>query len=249
MYTLNKKKSLITFNRLNEHNVINAFVFKPFNFRKSILDKKEIDKNFKKLEKSINNKFKKIILPTQIHDDNIAIIDKNNLNDSFDNVDALITNVPNIGLAIGVADCQGIILYDNDKKVIANVHSGWHGTLKKIIIKVLDIMHDKYNCQKENIEAYICPSILKCCFEVKDDVKTLFLNEFNMDEYLINKDNHYFIDTLKINKDLMLNYGIKEKNIEIINICTKCHNDYLHSYRADGINCGDNVLIVALKGE
>ena len=66
------------------------------------------------------------------HSDIINILDDNYINNTEG--DALITNQINKPMIIKVADCIPIILYDRENKVIALVHSGWKGTLKKIII-------------------------------------------------------------------------------------------------------------------
>ena len=41
--------------------------------------------------------------------------------------DALVTNLPNHTLAIGVADCYPILFYDEINHVIGAAHAGWRG--------------------------------------------------------------------------------------------------------------------------
>ena len=102
--------------------------------------------------------------------------------------DAMITNLRDVGLAIKVADCQAILLYDEKNKVIANVHSGWKGTVEKILGNVIDTMITDYNCDTKNIKAYICPSILQDHFEVDKDVYDIFKEKFSkIDKYTIYK--------------------------------------------------------------
>lgn len=50
------------------------------------------------------------------------------------------------------------------KGVIGNIHSGWRGTLKRIIKNAIHLMEENFHCNPSDIEIYICPSILKCCF-------------------------------------------------------------------------------------
>ena len=71
--------------------------------------------------------------------------------------------------------------------MIGNIHSGWRGTLKRIVINAIHLMEEKFNSNPSGIEIYICPSILKCCFEVDKDVEMLFKDEFhdiNIDEFI-----------------------------------------------------------------
>ena len=96
---------------------------------------------------------------------------------------------------------------------------------------------------------------MQCCFEVDEDVKNMFINEFNdidisscIKKGSI-KDNKqkYYIDTIKINKLVLLNHGIKKENIILSNICTKCNSDKIHSHRGDGINSGRNLSLISIK--
>lgn len=56
----------------------------------------------------------------------------------------------------------------------------------------------------------------------------------------------YHIDTTEINKQLLRKIGLKEENIIDSEICTKCHAEHFHSYRADKELSGRNAAIVAL---
>ena len=70
-----------------------------------------------------------------------------------------------------------------------------------------------------------------------DDVKVLFLEEFkdiNISSYIKNNEHNnkkYFIDTVVINKEILLNLGLKKENIICSNICCKCNSDIMYSYR------------------
>ena len=72
--------------------------------------------------------------------------------------DAMITNRPELLLAVKLADCQGVILYDPGQKVAAAVHSGWRGSVINIIGKTIDRMKTAFGCAPENILAGISPS-------------------------------------------------------------------------------------------
>ena len=89
-----------------------------------------------------------------------------------------ITNKKDIALATTNADCILLLFFDPVNKVIANVHSGWRGTIQRISVKTVQKMVNKFNCKPENIICCICPSIRKCHFEVENDVKEIFEKEF-----------------------------------------------------------------------
>ena len=180
---------------------------------------------------------------------------KKNINDNFDNVDGLITNLKNIVLVTSLADCQGILLYDSNKQVIGNIHSGWKGTLNRIIKNAIHLMATEYHCDPKDIEAYICPSILKCCFEVDGDVKNVFVKEFQdieINNYISlgnikEGKQKYYIDTTMINRDILMNLGLLKENITISNLCSKCNSNIIHSRRKEGTMSGRNIAVIALK--
>ena len=82
----------------------------------------------------------------QTHSKNIAIVEtmdgglKNDFGRYFPETDGLITDKENIGLITRYADCTPIILYDPIKKVHANIHSGWKGTLQRISQEAIRII-------------------------------------------------------------------------------------------------------------
>ena len=114
---------------------------------------------------------KPLIFLNQVHGDKIKIIKKKDIeqlasaeHNSF-TADALISNIKDIVLLIQVADCQAVMLYDRQAKVIANIHSGWRGSILNIIGKAMDMMTKEFGCQAENILAGISPSLGPCCAE------------------------------------------------------------------------------------
>lgn len=245
----------IQFEKLKQNSKLcHLFTLKPFNFRSGFVSDDEIKEQYGK----ISNIFKcdmKFIKPVQTHTNIVKCVDENNMNEKFENVDGLITNMHGIALVISLADCQGILLYDKNRQVIGNIHSGWKGTLSRIIENAINLMVSNYECNPKDIEAYITPSILKCCFEVDEDLKERFEKEFtdiNINNYIVKgdfKDNKqkYFIDTTLINRDVLINMGLKEENITISDICTKCHGDIIHSHRRDGDNSGRNISIIMMR--
>ena len=250
---MKENEKCIQFEKLNNNNeIIHLFTKRPFNFSK-LTSTDKIKKDYQEIEQFFNYNFLKIKKPIQTHTNVVKIVTNDNLDDEFLDVDGLITNLKGVALLTSLADCQGILLYDAQKKVIGNIHSGWKGTLNKIIKNAIEIMQDNFNCNPKNIEAYICPSILKCCFEVDEDVVSMFKNNFDdIDEYIFIgeiKDNKqkYYIDTVSINVKEMEKLGLLKENIYCSNICTKCHADKYHSYRNDHDQSGRNIALICLK--
>ena len=232
----------IQFKRLLEHGIKHAYTLKceGINFRS---DSEEEKDSYKKIFENVGLEVTTRVKPQQRHTDKVSRIDKVMKTEELLETDGLITNKENITLVTTNADCILLLFYDPEKKVIANVHSGWRGTFKKIGEKAIIKMIEEYNCNPEDIEIYIWPSIRKCHFEVDEEVKdecekifkyTEKTNEFIEKGEIKNGKQKYFIDTVLINKILFLNQGIKESNIYDCNICSVCNSDKIRSYRAEG---------------
>lgn len=209
---------------------------------------KKAIKDYENLGKCIDIKLNKMVKPNQAHTDKIQIVEKHMLENEpdfnlevYDKTDGLITNKKDIALATTNADCILLLFFDPVNKVIANVHSGWRGTIQRISVKTVQKMVNKFNCKPENIICCICPSIRKCHFEVENDVKEIFEKEFkdlkieqNNDIMEKQKDKEKWnIDTVLINKILLKQEGLKQENIIDSGICSVCNSDLIHSYRVE----------------
>jgi YfiH family protein len=176
------------------------------------------------------------IVANQTHSDHIKIITKKeakgweSLEDAVEDCDALITNVKGIVLTILTADCVPVLLYDNEKKVVAAVHAGWKGTKANIVAKTVLKMKEIYACNPENIVAAVAPSIGSCCYEVGEDVAKYF---FDILKGVTKREDKYMLDLPYINKYQLLESGLKEEHIEMSNVCTACDFERYFSYRKE----------------
>lgn len=233
----------LQFKKLLELNINHCFVLKELNFSFKLQPLENTLNNLKIVAKDLNFNFENICRPIQTHSNNVKVVTKEkgiNISE-FKNTDALITNEKDTPLAITTADCIPIIVFDKEKKIIANVHSGWKGTLNEIIINTIKELQNNFNSNIQDLLFFFGPAICQNCFEVDEDVKDLFYNKFsylkNINEIIkkariINNIQKYKIDTLLLNKSLLLNLNIPKENMYFANICTCCNSKYIHSYRA-----------------
>jgi YfiH family protein len=184
----------------------------------------------------------------QVHQANVAIITESMRgNGSIDfetaipATDAMVTNIPNICLMILTADCVPILLYDPKRKVIGIAHAGWKGTVKFIAQKMVKAMQDNFSCSPSDILVGIGPSIGPGCYEIGANVIIEFerMMPDKIDMILKKNPNDKRYLNLWASNSLQLSQiGIPEKNIEIAEICTRCHADKFYSARNDGIHTG-----------
>lgn len=220
--------------------------------------------NYDKLCRTIGSDYKRLVKGIQKHTNNVKTVSEKINKDTpdfrckeYENVDGLITNKNKLILASTSADCISLLFFDPVKEVIANVHSGWKGTLQRISVKTVEKMVNEFNCNPEDIIVCICPSIRKCHFEVEKNVKDMFEKEFqdlgeeNLKEIIEEKvlDKKWNIDTVFINEIILEREGIKKENIVDSKICTMCNPGILHSYRVERENYGLNTALIELKGD
>lgn len=240
-------KQSVNFYEFKELKVPHAFLGREYNFLSS-LSRKELSLQYENVKKVMG--VDKIALVNQIHSNQIKIVTKENYLESNAS-DGMLTNEKGIALATKVADCQAILLYDEKRQVIGNIHSGWKGTVGRILQTAITLMQDTYACEVKDIKVYFCPSICQDCFEVKEDVYLLFKETFldiDLDQFVFysKEKDRYFIDTVGINKELVLQEGILKENIIVSELCTKCNPTLFHSYRVDKENSGRNLAIICL---
>jgi YfiH family protein len=154
--------------------------------------------------------------------------------------DALVTDIHGKSLVIKVADCQAVMMYDPLRHVIANVHSGWRGSIHNIVAKTINTMREKFGCRPEDIHAGVGPSLGPCCGEFINYQKEIpeALWKYRVGEVRF--------DFWALSRDQLCEAGVKADNIRLSNSCTKCNTDQYFSYRGEG-ETGRFAAVITLK--
>lgn len=211
-------------------------------------DTKDALANRKAFLAALGIDYRDLICATQVHKANVRYIqqvDKGKGALSYDNAlpdtDALITDKPNLPLAIFTADCLSVFLYDPKTPAIGLAHAGWRSTQENIIAKTVQLMNEKFNTRAENLYAGFGPAIRSCCYKVGREFSDFFV-------YGLEQENaHYYLDLAGINKKQLLDSAVREINIFDSGICTSCQNAELFSYRKEGSGCGRTMSVIMLR--
>lgn len=197
-------------------------------------DELSVNENYRLIAKDFGFSYERITAGRQTHSANIRIITEADAGkgvtkeSEFMDIDGMITNVRNLPLVVYYADCVPLLFADERANVIAAVHSGWRGTVMKISSEAIKVMCKEFGAEPQNIKVAIGPSIGPCCFETGEEVACEFEQK-----YVTEKNNGKFmVDLWQANKDILLECGIQNENIDISELCTICHSDVLYSYRA-----------------
>ncbi|MCT4554801.1 MAG: peptidoglycan editing factor PgeF [Pelagimonas sp.] len=90
--------------------------------------------------------------------------------------DALVTNQPDLALAVLTADCQPVLFADPDNHVIGAAHAGWRGARDGVLEATVDAMI-ALGAARDSIRAVIGPCISQRAYEVGPEFRDTFLSE------------------------------------------------------------------------
>lgn len=158
--------------------------------------------------------------------------------------DAVITNTKGLFVAVTIADCTPVLIYDTQTHATAAIHAGWRGTVQQIVTETLQNMKTEFGTQAKNCVAYIGTCISENSFEVNADVADQFDHAFKRFDETRNK---YFIDLKKANKQQLLNAGVPADKIEVSVHCTVLNNDRYFSYRKEKGQTGRMLAVIGVK--
>jgi YfiH family protein len=148
--------------------------------------------------------------------------------------DAIITDKKRVALGIWTADCIPILMVDRSKRIIAAVHAGWRGIWRGVIERTVNAMTKTFESSPMDIVAGIGPGIGPCCYEVQQDVVSLFRNSYGSPDQLIQeRKGRTYLDLSRAARLELSKAGIPPDNIETIPLCTACREDLFFSFRRD----------------
>lgn len=212
-------------------------------------DPSSVIENYKLLARDLELDINRFVLAKQTHTDNIRIVTEADAGkgvtkqSDIEDTDGLVTNIKGLSLVVFSADCVPILMLDPIKGVVSAVHSGWRGTVKGISKKAIDIMKGEFGSSPKDILVAVGPSIGPCCFEFSKVDAHIFPEKYQKDI----GDNKVLIDLWNMNKDILLDAGILEKNMDMSDVCTVCNSDKYYSYRTHRDKTGRQGAVIMLK--
>ena len=233
---------------------VSPYPYGPMNMSFNQDAKENVMQNYELLCSCVGIDTSHLVLTKQTHTNNVMIVDKSHCGTgytkaSFEDIDGLITNQSGVALVTQYADCTPLIFCDPVKKVIATSHSGWRGTVQQIGKITVEKMTSEFGSDPKDIIACIGPCIQKCCYEVDTPVLEQFkkLEFLDLSKIFTDKgEDKYWLDMVEANKQILLDAGIKEENMDIADLCTNCNADSLHSHRATNGKRGTIGVIIEL---
>jgi len=192
----------------------------------------------------------RVVRAEQIHGNKVVVVGKENAGDTIEGADALVTKESGLGLAVIIADCLPVILYDSKKKIIGISHAGWKGSLNGVSTEFVKTFI-ALGSRAEDLIAGIGPCIEFCHYEIGKEVAEKFRKAGFGKSVLTTVSGKIYLDLKQINIRQLEKAGIKKTNMDItVKKCTFESEDF-YSFRRDKSErqelSGEFVSIVSQK--
>ena len=198
----------------------------------------------------------RIVSLNQVHGRAVVTIEKNVAPETLETLrrtrpaaDALVSDAPDVALAVKAADCVPLLLADSRTGAVAAVHAGWRGTVARVGVAAIAEMHRQFGSHAAELMVAIGPAIGPCCYEIGSDVVDAFAAAGH-ERYLIDRwfmtprDSRMRLDVPGANRDQLILAGVREENIHVSGLCTAMHLDVLTSYRAERSAAGRIAAVI-----
>jgi hypothetical protein len=191
------------------------------------------------------------VTTTQVHGNTVVTIKScSEIPASRPEADVLITDQPDLAIAVRAADCVPLLLADSMTGAVGAVHAGWRGTAAGVATAAVQAMIGEFGTRPADIVAAIGPAIGVCCYEVGSEL----VDAFAAAGYSRDLVDRWFLAVppspggrryapLRLNisganRDQLVLAGVRTENIHCSGLCTAMHLDVLTSYRAEREKAG-----------
>jgi YfiH family protein len=179
----------------------------------------------------------RLVTVRQVHSNSVVRIDGAAARDKLETIegkavlegDGLVTDIPGLLIAAGTADCVPVLVVDLRRRVVAAFHTGWRGTAARIVEQGIAVLRSDFGSAPEDIRAAIGPSIGSCCYNVGDEVRQSFVENFSYGQELFTERSDAGGGSLKLYADLweanrrqLLAAGVVDGHITVLGECTAC---------------------------
>lgn len=207
-----------------------------------------IHSNRRRFLASLGLDYSKTVWTKQVHGSNVVIADENTRPSPSLEADAILTDRPNIPLFIVAADCVPILLWDPARRVIGAAHAGWRGTAIRVVTEAVKAMEKAFGSLPQDIHAGIGPSIGPCCYEVGEEVVSVYDERFPgwPDLFAERYGSKAKLSLWESNRKQLIDIGLTPENIEMAGSCTACNTDIFYSERKEGRPSGRFCGVISL---
>lgn len=191
-------------------------------------DPAAVVENRRRIAEAIGTDLDAFVLPLQVHRGHVAdvtLADRGSgattLEGAVSDTDALVTAEPGVVLAVMLADCVPVIVYDPVTPAVGVAHAGWGGTVHHVTRNTVQALCERYGSDPDDLLAGVGPSIGPMTYEVGTDVADLARAEFPSDGVVRPTGNgKYLFDLWASNVADLVAAGVHEERVEVAGIDT-----------------------------
>lgn len=217
-------------------------------------DLRLVRENYRILCGAVGFPMEQMVFSNQVHGSHVRVVTRADAGKGLFapvdyEADGLITNEPELPLAVFSADCIPVLLYDPVSRSVGAVHAGWRGTALQIAARAVEQMRSEYGAAPETILAAIGPGLSRCCFESDADVPEAMEKAYGPPawRYCKRQGRKWYVDLKGINAHCLSSAGLLPEHISVSEDCTRCHPEKYWSYRANGNERGSMAAIISLE--
>ena len=204
--------------------------FDNFNLALHVNDDKE---NVLKNRNILKGRFNLPSAPVWINQIHSSICIDAALTNTVIEADASYSSKSGVVCGIMTADCLPVFVSKKNGSMVGIAHAGWRGLSSGIIENLIK----SFNSDGDNLVVHLGPAISKKCFEVGDEVMSLYLSKnINFERSFTRKKNKIYLDLYDAARVIL--EGFQINSISGGDRCTFQESNNFFSYRRDGINSG-----------
>ncbi len=202
-----------------------------------------------------------VAMVTQVHRADVVIVRRGQGRfDGRPEADVLVSDDPDVAIAVRAADCVPILLADPVTGAVGAVHAGWRGTAARAVVAAVEAMQRTFGTSPGDLVAAIGPSIGACCYEVGPELVDAFAAAGH-ERYLIERwfptrpigrtfrePGPLHLDVAGANRDQLVLAGVPEQHVFLSGLCTAMNLAVLTSFRMEREQAGRIAGVIVARG-
>jgi polyphenol oxidase len=188
----------------------------------------------------------RLTIAAQQHTNRVGVVDRANAGrghngvagsqSAFPATDGLITDLPGTALAVVVADCAPVVLFDPVHRAIGVAHCGRMGTVRGMLPNTVEAMAATFGTAPEDLLVGIGPTIRAESYEVGDAEAAEMTAAFGAADAAgllkPTRPGHCTLDVVGGLRIQLRRAGVKDANVHDMGIDTRVATDEFFSHRA-----------------
>jgi hypothetical protein len=235
------------------HGGVSAGPYESLNLALHVGDEEDaVIENRRRALHALGARVEDLVVADQVHGSRVSVVGvaegghgSRSVADAIAATDGLVTNDPGIVLAILVADCAPVVLFDPAARVLGCAHAGWRGALGGVIEATIASM-SALGAEPARMVAGIGPAIGAGRYEVGADVVAAADQQLGPAQNCARagRPGHWWFDLPGAVQAILRRAGLRDERIAAAGIDTGPPGSFF-SARAEG-RCGRSALLARI---